>query len=59
MLQNHSEDVKQKLDEYRKNIMEWEEMPYYNYKIYFNLEKLIFKMYLNRSVSTNKKKCES
>ena len=30
-----SEDEKQKLFEYRKNIIEWENIPYYNYKKYF------------------------
>ena len=30
-----SEDEKQKFFEYRKNIIEWENIPYYNYKKYF------------------------
>ena len=29
---NLSENEKQKLVEYRKNNIEWEKMPYYNYK---------------------------
>ena len=29
---NPSQNKKQKLIEYRKNIIKWEKMPYYNYK---------------------------
>ena len=32
---NLSEDEKQKLVEYRKNIIEWDKMLYYNYKKVF------------------------
>ena len=32
---NYSEDEKQNLVEYRKNIIDWEKMLYYNYKKVF------------------------
>ena len=32
---NHSKDEKQNLVEYRKNIIDWEKMLYYNYKKVF------------------------
>ena len=44
---NLSEDEKQKLVEYRKNIIEWEKMLYHNYKQIFQFDYLIIIQFQN------------